>query len=869
MRLDTNGSLDKNFKIENGANAAVYSIALQQDGKILIGGDFSKFNNLNKNAIVRLNSDGSPDPTINFGTGANGSILAIGIRDDYKIILGGGFTEFNSTPKSHLVQIHGGLINSPGKLQFNFPSYVVNEKGTNAVIKVVRTGGLIGNISTLLSTRDIIGEGIATPNLDYYPILEELDFPEGEAIRDISVDIINDAEIESDEKINLVLSDFTPGTEGLQIDTEIIIRSDDSSIGFGSPLYSVAEGQDGAQARIMIERVGSLLGNLEMTFLTATNGTAQAGSDFLMVSNRIEFKNYETAKYINIPVLDDDKIEPLESVVLLLTNIVGNAYISNDEAKLNIIDNDFATGEFSFEYPSYKTMEGNDFATLSIVRTNGFTGIVEVDYEVSDLTAILGRDYGAERGSVIFADGEFVQYIDIPVLDDKEEEGAEAFKVRITKATGDAKISVPNFANVIILDDESEDFIKSISGIGADGPVYSINADRNGYLVAGGFNEINGVATGALAYFDKHGVVNKILKEGVNVNNSINVAKFVPNGYIIGGLFNRIAGNSVNKIIKLNSDGSIDLQFKSPEGISSTVYDIEVVANSYYVGGSFGIAKINTNGVLIDDFGDLNLQGSIYDIEINQDGIYIGGEFRLGNDNIRNLCRLTHDGDLDEQFNISESPDAAVNTILTDNGIIYVGGSFVTLNGSSQRRISSLKSDGTFNKNFIVGTGFDDVVRKIKFRRDRKILISGAFENWKGKQASKIVLVDKLGDYVSDNFNRLNLSNTVYDIDEIAGKTFAFGGSFEGSDVSPYSGVGVVEGFTSSLPPELLFRVNGLNSTIEIVGEADSRHDIEFSIDLINWSKLSSKSTDSNGKIIIEVDLNRFDSQYFRAVKNE
>ena len=87
-------------------------------------------------------------------------------------------------------------------------------------------------------------------------------------------------------------------------------------------------------------------------------------------------------------------------------------------------------------------------------------------------------------------------------------------------------------------------------------------------------------------------------------------------------MFNRIAGNSVNKLIKLNSDGSIDSQFKSPEGISSTVYDIEVVANSYYVGGSFGIAKINTNGVLIDDFSDLNLQGSIYDIEINQDGIY-------------------------------------------------------------------------------------------------------------------------------------------------------------------------------------------------------------------------------------------------------
>ena len=88
------------------------------------------------------------------------------------------------------------------------------------------------------------------------------------------------------------------------------------------------------------------------------------------------------------------------------------------------------------------------------------------------------------------------------------------------------------------------------------------------------------------------------------------------------------------------------------------------------------MVKISTDGALIDDFRDLNLQGSVYDIEINQDGIYIGGKFTLGNDNVNNLCRLTHSGDLDRQFNISESPDAAVNTIALYNNIIYVGGSF-------------------------------------------------------------------------------------------------------------------------------------------------------------------------------------------------
>ena len=60
------------------------------------------------------------DPTINFGTGANGSVLSIALRPDYKMILGGGFTEFNSKPKQHIVQIHGGIIRTPGRLEFKF-----------------------------------------------------------------------------------------------------------------------------------------------------------------------------------------------------------------------------------------------------------------------------------------------------------------------------------------------------------------------------------------------------------------------------------------------------------------------------------------------------------------------------------------------------------------------------------------------------------------------------------------------------------------------------------------------------------------------------------------------------------------------------
>ena len=178
-RLKLDGSRDEGFKIGSGANAGIYEVLLQPDGKILLGGDFSVFNGLNKNAIARLNTDGSVDPTINFGTGANGSVLAIALRPDYKMILGGGFTMFNSEPKEHIVQVHGGIIRTPGRLQFNFPEYLVNEKGTNATVRVVRTGGLIGKISANFSTLEGNDVNSAIGGVDYQPILTRLDFPRG------------------------------------------------------------------------------------------------------------------------------------------------------------------------------------------------------------------------------------------------------------------------------------------------------------------------------------------------------------------------------------------------------------------------------------------------------------------------------------------------------------------------------------------------------------------------------------------------------------------------------------------------------------------------------------------------------------------
>ena len=71
------------------ADNAVQTIAVQADGKILVGGDFTLFNGVTRNRITRLNPNGKTDATINFGTGANGFINALAIQPDRKILIGG------------------------------------------------------------------------------------------------------------------------------------------------------------------------------------------------------------------------------------------------------------------------------------------------------------------------------------------------------------------------------------------------------------------------------------------------------------------------------------------------------------------------------------------------------------------------------------------------------------------------------------------------------------------------------------------------------------------------------------------------------------------------------------------------------------
>jgi len=130
MRINTNGSLDSTFDVGSGFNSKVYAGAIQSDGKIILAGAFTKYNDVSVPKIVRLNTDGSLDTTFNtnLGTGFNNSVYAVKIQSDGKILVGGVFTSVNGTARNKIAR-----LNTNGTLDTGF---VPSTSFSNQVVSI-------------------------------------------------------------------------------------------------------------------------------------------------------------------------------------------------------------------------------------------------------------------------------------------------------------------------------------------------------------------------------------------------------------------------------------------------------------------------------------------------------------------------------------------------------------------------------------------------------------------------------------------------------------------------------------------------------------------------------------------------------------
>ena len=144
-RLNPDGSLDTAFN--PGAGNRVYTLALQADGKILVG--VSGYLNYSMSSpIYRLNPDGSKDNTFSvYATGAvsNTYVNTLLVQSDGKVLVGGRFSKLDGVDRSNI-----GRVNPDGTLDDTFnpgANFWVNTLALQADGKILAWGGTIGRLN--------------------------------------------------------------------------------------------------------------------------------------------------------------------------------------------------------------------------------------------------------------------------------------------------------------------------------------------------------------------------------------------------------------------------------------------------------------------------------------------------------------------------------------------------------------------------------------------------------------------------------------------------------------------------------------------------------------------------------------------------
>jgi uncharacterized delta-60 repeat protein/uncharacterized repeat protein (TIGR01451 family) len=662
-RLTSNGTLDTTFNVGSGFNDWVTSTVIQKDGKILVGGQFTSYNGTTLNSIARLNLNGSLDTSFKIGSGVNGIIHSILVLNDGKIILGGDFTHFNGSSRNRIA-----CLNTDGSLDtlfnpnagFNSTVYSILQNEEKIIV-----GGNFSSVNGVAISR------IARLNLD-----GTLD----------------------DTFISGVVSSGTVRTTLIQSDEKIILGGSFTINNIWVSRYLIRLNTNGSLDTTFINESEF---NNEIYCLSIQNdGKIIVGGDFTSF-------NGSTANYIA-------RLNPDGS----LDSSFNLGYNFNRSIRSTTIQNDG------------KIIIGGDFDISSgarnrIARLNS-NGTLDIDFNLGSGFNSSVRSITVQKDNKIIVGGSFTSF-----------NGTLVNNIARLNADG----SIDNSFN---------------SGSGFKGLLSSVNTlalQKDGkIIVSGTFDTYNGTAVNNLVRLNSDGSLDYSFNES-----SISSVLIQNDGKIIVA-YNGGFGKSY--ITRLNADGTKDSNFFQ----SSFSGNINCTAiqkdGKIILGGEFNsidaakpVVRLNTNGNIDGSFNVSGFFGysTIETLVIQEDEkIIIGGAFQINGD-FGNVARLNSNGSLDHNFNFKENFNHIVKSLVIQrDGKIIVGGFFTSHNGITRNRIARLNEDGFLDDSFDPGSGFDDRVWVTLLQKDGNILVGGVFKSFNNTGRNRIARL--FGDYSQDYY---------------------------------------------------------------------------------------------------------------------
>jgi uncharacterized delta-60 repeat protein len=677
-KFKSDGTIDSSFNQNGGCDGQVYSVAVQPDGRIIVGGRFTAFNGKVCIGIARLNADGTLDTTFSSGSGLRysnfdgadvyqGEVYALGVQTDGRIVVGGNFTSYNGVARNKIVR-----LNKDGTIDTTFNSVA----GSSAIVEslVVLQNGriLVGGNFDFEDSQNASHLCIARLNADgtvdasFHAAFGDYDM----YVRSLLVQadgriLVGGEEGYYDINFNHQIRGFVgrmnaDGTSDITFDSG-------TGIG-GGDVSSLAVQADG---RILVGGTfvsynGTSCGNIARLNTNGTFDTSfNLGSGFDRSVNAI-------AVQANGLIVSGGRFTTFKGAPA--TNIARLATTGTLDTTLSIVGLRMPTSAKAVPLAGGKFIVGGAFNWVNGTACNTIARL--------NADGTLDTAFSPGTGFSVGSNG--------------------VFYIFALAGLPDGRILVGgNFT--------------SFNGMTCNG-IARLNADGT---LDSSFNSGTGFDRGSY-----YAPVNKIEAQA--------------DGHIVvGGTFTTYNGTSRKGILRLNSNGSLDTSFNPAAVFYDGVVDsFAVQSDSRIVISGAGIARLNASGALDTTFHSV-MGGDISSVAMQADGkVLASGNFVAldgSSTQRKTVARLSADGTLDSAFNCGSSFILDSNPVPVDgfavqsDGKIVAGGNLTTQSSIEGGAIVRLNTDGTLDNGFAaLDLMWGENISGVRFTDDGRLLVSGA-----------------------------------------------------------------------------------------------------------------------------------------------
>ena len=660
--LDVAGSADSSFISPFSSLDGKVSGILDQDGKLVIAGEFLTIGSLNLRGLARLKLDGSIDSSFVVGPGTNGNVNSLHFTFSGDLFIAGNFTSVNGVTKNYAAVLLGN--SQVGTLGFEPARRTYTEAARTVTLLVRRYGSVTNPISVQWTTADALTGTTATAGTDYTAATGTLSWVPGDSeSKFITLTLLSDATQETTEGFRVVLSDPQgPVTTGA--DATVTLLDSDTPVTFTTqPVASTS--------RLVGEALTLTAASTSPTPISYQwylNGAPVAGA---------------TTTTLNIAALTQAQAG---LYVLVASNAAGSFSSAAAQVIVTARSGGIIAGQATAGRPAFTSG-----SPQAIVATD-------------DGGALIGGFFGENAGNNVNK-----PYL-IRIRPDGSTDTAFPLtlnnSVRALLRQPDGKILVGGdftspATRLMRLNADltlDTDFNTNVGSSLSSGQVNDIALDSTGRVYVGMSLASN---NGQISRFSSAGVLDAAFAPVVN-GVVTNIAVQNDDKLLVSGSFTQLVGSTVSRFGRLNTDGTRDTSF-TLSGISgiSTYNDLLVVKDGrIFAAGSLGslvFAEISNTGTLVSNLGSGN---QVYELAQAPNGkvmvvrASVGGSGSVYRIKATNPLPSPGSSDGDATFNVGTGPNGDVKVVThSADGSIWIAGDFTTFNGVTTGGVVKLLGD--------------------------------------------------------------------------------------------------------------------------------------------------------------------------------